>query len=640
MVAGRGTLARTGLVVLAFLAAGMPVAVAGAHDGGTDVPRVGEPSLTQDQRVRLAVETQVLGREHALAHLAQDRQAPAQQTSPPGPNGDPGFDPCRPRGPGNQFEERPRPPAEKPTGQARCGTLPPQPHTAAALAKQGRWTKAVQDLPHYAIHATLLPTGKVLFYGFEWTQNIITRTPTSHQETTGASTLWDPAKGNGPDAFTSVPAPMVDVDGDGLPERVPLYCSGQLLLADGRVLVTGGTLDLRWYERGYTNPPGIKVVLIFDPKTETWARSQDMTVARWYPTQVKLADGRVAVLGGFDDGRPTTAFTSTLDMISADGSTVTHAASGDRLTWTYPGMLLMPSARVLLAGPLKADTGFLDPRSLTWSAAAPLPADRGGSNFVPVPTATGSSPQAMLIGGTDFQAPKRDGTEPVAYKTTIAFDERRPAAGWTPTPSQHRPRNWPNTVLLPDGSMVTIGGGTGITRRDAAYGSAPANRRVELWDPSSRRWHLGSAQREDRTYHSVAVLMPDGRVWSAGDDANPNRDGDTAEFYEPPYLFRGPRPRIVAGPPRVQARRPFRLVVTGPVPQRITMLAPSATTHALDMNQRFVELKVLRRVTRGARTVVTVMGPRSAAVAPPGPWLLFALSQRGAPSVARWTRVP
>jgi len=613
------------------LLGGVPATPAGAHGPRVEDPAAVTRTLTAEDRVRLAVESDLLGREHALQHLAQRRATPRQQA-------DPGFDACRPRGPANTFEERPRPPLGRPTGQDRCSRLPRQPRTKAVLARVGRWSTETSDLPHYAIHATLLPTGKVLFWGFDWTQHIITQNPTSHQQTSGAATLWDPAKGTGARAFRTVPPPLIDVDGDGVVERVPLYCSGQLLLADGRVLVTGGTLDLRWYEKGYTNPPGLKIVLLFDPETETWDRSQDMTVPRWYPTQVKLADGRVAVLGGFDANKPT-SFTQTLDIVSADGRRVDHAASGDKLTWTYPGMLLMPSSRVLLAGPIKGDVGLLDPKTLTWKPMSPLPADRGGGNLVPVPSPTGASPEAMLVGGTDFLAPSRTGQDQPAYRTTLTFDERRSARGWRPSPSQHRPRNWPNTVLLPDGSMVTLGGGTGITRRDAAFGSAPANRAVELWDPATRRWRLGPAQREDRTYHSVGVLLPDGRVWSAGDDANPNRDGDTAELYEPPYLFKGPRPRIVTGPARVQAGRPFTLTVTGPVPDRVTMLAPAATTHALDMNQRFVELKVRRARTTRGRTVLTVDGPRRASVAPPGPWMLFALSDRGAPSKARWTTV-
>lgn len=590
-----------------------------------------QPPLTADERAELEFQASILGETHALQHIRQ-QQNPPPTSGVPTPSDEP-FDPCRPRGPAAQYESRPLPPKDVPTGQARCGKLPKQPRTAAKLARQGRWSKTVMDLPHYAIHAALLQTGKIIFWGFEWTQRLITRNPTSHQVTSSNATVLNPRTRR----TRAVLPPRVDVDGDGIPEHVPLYCSGQSMLPDGRLLVTGGTLDLLWAQHGYTQPPGLRVVLIFDPKTESWSRTQDMRVARWYPTQVRLADGRTVVLGGFDDQKPTN-LTHTLEVVSPDGKTVSAAPTGDKETWTYPGLLLMPDARVLLAGPRTTDVGLLNPSTLTWTAIPPLPQTRGGENLVPIPTRTGSSPEAMVLGGADFIAQAGGRTVP-AYTRTLRFDVRNPGAGWRPGPSTQAPRNWPNTVLLPDGSMVVVGGGTAITGRDAGYAADGRSRHVELWDPKTKRWHLGPAQREDRTYHSVALLLPDGRVWSAGDDANPNRDGDTAEVYEPPYLFRGERPRIVRGPRTIAPRTDFQLTVRGPAPARVTMLAPGNTTHGRDMNQRFVELKVRRAVTKGDTTVLRVAGPRSPAVAAPGPYLLFALSDRDAPSVARWTRV-
>jgi len=47
-------------------------------------------------------------------------------------------------------------------------------------------------------------------------------------------------------------------------------------------------------------------------------------------------------------------------------------------------------------------------------------------------------------------------------------------------------------------------------------------------------------------YHSTALLLPDGRVLSAGQD-----DGSLAtygEIFSPPYLFKGPRPTITGAP--------------------------------------------------------------------------------------------
>ena len=48
----------------------------------------------------------------------------------------------------------------------------------------------------------------------------------------------------------------------------------------------------------------------------------------------------------------------------------------------------------------------------------------------------------------------------------------------------------------------------------------PEKRHIELWDPDTGQWTLGPAQTEARAYHSTALLLPDGRVMSAGDDYN------------------------------------------------------------------------------------------------------------------------
>ena len=113
-------------------------------------------------------------------------------------------------------------------------------------------------------------------------------------------------------------------------------------------------------------------------------------------------------------------------------------------------------------------------------------------------------------------------------------------------------------------------------------------------EPLHARWSLGPAQAEPRAYHSIAMLLPDGRVISAGDDLNTSIVSDTAEIYQPPYMFKGPRPVIGSAPahnPRQDLRRgDLRGTVS-----RAALMAPSAVTHANDMSQRYVPLKVTRR---------------------------------------------
>src|SRR5258707_10690991 len=82
----------------------------------------------------------------------------------------------------------------------------------------------------------------------------------------------------------------------------------------------------------------------------------------------------------------------------------------------------------------------------------------------------------------------------------------------------------------------------------------------------------------DRCYHSTAVLLPDGRVFSGGggeyapvvgvDPGNPPINTHAnAQLFSPPYLFRGKRPTITGGPPQVQYRQAFE--VGAPLPHEI-----------------------------------------------------------------------
>ena len=71
-----------------------------------------------------------------------------------------------------------------------------------------------------------------------------------------------------------------------------LFCSGHTLMADGRVMVSGGH---------FADDRGLRVTNIFDPVTQTWATGlPKMAQGRWYPTVTTLADGRLVTVAGRD----------------------------------------------------------------------------------------------------------------------------------------------------------------------------------------------------------------------------------------------------------------------------------------------------------------------------------------------------
>jgi galactose oxidase len=70
-----------------------------------------------------------------------------------------------------------------------------------------------------------------------------------------------------------------------------------------------------------------------------------------------------------------------------------------------------------------------------------------------------------------------------------------------------------NSVVLPNGEVVVVGGQTSVK----LFSDNNAVLEAEIWSPSTETFRtLDQRMRIARTYHSVALLLKDGRVWAAG----------------------------------------------------------------------------------------------------------------------------
>ncbi len=474
-------------------------------------------------------------------------------------------------------------------------------------AQVGQWTPKFA-IPGVAVHAVMLHTGKILYF-----------TGT----TSGRAYLLDPVT----KTTRSVYPPKIP---GGEDEPANLFCAGQSFLDDGTVIVMGGTVGRR---------EGLKTIFLFDPVTETWRQGANMQHGRWYPTQVLLADGRTVVMDGLDErGEPHVnsqieSYTPDLDfvtMLSVRGQADHPPAGG-----LYPHMFQMPSGRVLVAGPTPSDSWFFrvsNIGSLSWEDA-PDPVRHTFGSGVLLPGTPSGSTRVALIGGVDRDALPDTGTS-IPLPIVQTFDEANPSAGWATAPPLNYGRAHHNTVELPDRSMVTVGGGYGILNGNRRAGDPAIHRNIEIYDPASEQWTLGPAQDELRTYHSTALLLPDARVLSAGDDGYGGSTNDTAEIYEPPYLFRGARPTIQSAPDSIEYGQSFT-VDTSTDATKAVLMAPAAVTHANDMSQRNVPLTA----TVGPAGRLTVTAPASPDLAPPTYYMLFVLNDNGVPSVARFLRL-
>lgn len=558
----------------------------------------------------------------------------------------------------------------------------------ATTQPDGLWGDLLR-IPSTAIHAVVLPTNKVLW--FSQPKGV----PGEVLTDGGNAHLWDPATGQS----RSVPPPPVhfpaDAQNPAYTAPANLWCGGQVTLADGRVLVVGGNLayPVGGNGAGAGAGSGFKGgpwVMTFDPWTETWTKYQDMeSGGRWYPTLTLLPDGKVLIVGGWDEtggvetagdpGAPPSMennqsveifdpatpaggqATTELSRLPPDGPGQPAYFPEHRGLGLYPHMFQLPDTtaagaggnKVLVAGPNQWDSAIIDTDTGIWEdvydtpyvdGTVPLSSDRAWGTAYLEPSGPDGSRRVVLLGGSDSGAvAPGPGQSPPPLATAEVLDLDAPEEGWKPEPGLdlRKGRAHFNTVLLPDGSIFSNGGGFGRFN-DSLY--ADPIYTSELLEPGQGWREVGSEQ-DARTYHSTSVLLPDGRVVSAGDDrdtasaispdhlAVANR---TAQVWSPPYLFDGPRPAVTFAPNAVRYDAPFRVAVQGDSGSiaRAVLMRPGAVTHAVDMSQQSISLDMT--VQPDGLTMTT---PLNATVAPPGYYMLFVLSDAGVPSVASWIRL-
>jgi len=137
--------------------------------------------------------------------------------------------------------------------------------------------------------------------------------------------------------------------------------------------------------------------------------------------------------------------------------------------------------------------------------------------------------------------------------------------------------------------------------------------------------------------HLRFLLLPDGRVLQSGMGADFGNvpDEKSAEFFSPPYLFKGARPSISQAPAQISYAQNF--FVGTPDAATISsavLIRTGAPTHFFDQNTHFVPLAI-QQTTGG----LTLMAPANGNQAPPGYYMLFLVNANGIPSIAPFVQL-
>ncbi|MFE9561341.1 discoidin domain-containing protein [Streptomyces sp. NPDC006487] len=403
-----------------------------------------------------------------------------------------------------------------------------------------------------------------------------------------------------------------------------MFCPGIAMLADGRVLVTGGS--------------NAEKASIYDPATDDWSAAGNMNIPRGYQSMTLLSTGEAFVLGGSWSGPA--------------GDKAGEAWSPETGTWRgLPGVPALQASTADPAGPYRADNHMwlhatsggkvlqLGPsKQMNWISTT------GAGSITPAGTRADSADamtgnavaydigKLLTLGGSpayqNTPATRR------AYTVGIAGSQVETAR----TGDMAYARAFANSVVLPDGKVIVFGGQS----HPVPFSDATSVLTPELWDPATGAFTPLATMAVPRNYHSVANLLPDGRVFSGGgglcgDCATNHADG---AVFTPPYLLNPdgspkPRPDITGGvPSRTRPGTSLTLTTSTPAASFVLMRA-AAATHSTDNDQRRVPLASTATGTGG----YTVSIPADPGVVLPGTYMLFALDAQGVPSTARFLTV-
>jgi hypothetical protein len=531
----------------------------------------------------------------------------------------------------------------------------------ATSAITGRWDTMPYKMPINPIHVGLMHTGQVLIVAGSEDD------PSLHKIKSSKAAVWDL---NGGNIANGKITRTKDLTWD-------VFCNGWAFFPDGRCFVIGGTQQYDPFHGEPRTTVFDPLVKRSDPANHAFVTMQNMAHGRWYATGIVVPDGRIMAFSGRNENGATN---STVEFYTV--GSVTKNTSDGETGWgnpfpspftptLYPWMHVLPDGRVFNSGGSPTSNimtikGAQAPIWTTGFATSTVPSNsflRTYGNSVLLPLLPPSyDARVMILGGGDSSAGATATTE------IIAIPNDATSGSWVKMPDMPSgARVEGNSVLLPSQGALpdspnNIGNShptlfvQGGSKFDNNASTATLN--ADMFDPITNTWSssnpggAGTAT-YPRMYHSVALLLPNATVATAG--SNPQRTvwDNHIEIYSPAYLFNADgslatRPVInsVVSPNNVQAQITYGARFTVQTPDApniasVVLIKPGSDTHAFDMEQRLVGLPFTVAADNGS---LSVTGPPSPNIAPPGYYMLFVvnkpvLNRPGTPSLASFVQV-
>ncbi|QUC20982.1 uncharacterized protein UV8b_05223 [Ustilaginoidea virens] len=472
---------------------------------------------------------------------------------------------------------------------------------------KGKWGPTI-DFPTVPVAGTVDPfTGQVLIWASYSYDNLMGSTGDRV-----FTSIWDPA--------TNIVTPKVvdNTDHD-------MFCPGISVDGSGKMVVTGGN--------------SAKKTSLYDYRAQTWIPGPDMNTPRGYQATAALSNGNVFVIGGCWSGGWTEKNGELYDFRAQtwtrlDGALVkpilTNDAQGIYRADNHAMLFGWKQGSVFHAGPSTAMHWYNTTGSGSITPAGQRGSDRGADpdsmtgNAVMFDATRG---KLLVFGGS----PSYQDSAASAHAHLVTIGEPGSQAQVQfASQGMYSARAFHTSVVLPDGTVFITGGQSYAS----PFSDNDAQLTPELYDPVTDHFYQQQPNSIIRVYHSISLLLPDGRVFNAGGglcgDCHTNHFD--AQIYTPQYLLTSTGEPATRPVIRSVAQNGRRITIaTDSAVTAASLIRYSTNTHTVNTDQRRIPLTL----KRAGANKYTADAPNDSGILLPGHYMLFVLNSNGVPSVAK-----
>ena len=262
---------------------------------------------------------------------------------------------------------------------------------------------------------------------------------------------------------------------------------------------------------------------LYEPATDTWTYTSNMSTARIAHTATLLPNGKVLVAGGCAVDHCNHANANASAEIYDPATSVWTPVNSMNTARSRHTATLLPNKKILVSGGDRNEASsaeVYDPATDTWTLTNSMSTARYNHTATLLPNGT-----VLVAGGDNY---------PIAIASAEVYDPTTNT--WTLTDNSMSMARVDHTAtLLPNGKVLVAGGGG---EYDTQGDDIPLAS-VEVYDPATKVWTTIKSTMDTARYSHTATLLSSGKVLVVGGVAGGGYASgyanalSSAELYDP-----------------------------------------------------------------------------------------------------------